>query len=244
GIPVPRPRMLSDIKEMQESAKLYNGEQLEELENLQMSVMKTNRPILYNRHMYYINYTEFGHPDPLYMNFIRDPVERFISYYYYMRSQNHTGVPNIESSTSVDECVSLGDPDCLPEKGQDFEFQLSYFCGHHPSCREVGNLDALQQAKYVAEKHYSVVGVLELWETSFKVLEHYLPRFFKYSKELIENLPRHMLQKNKGINRKPYSNLTEQTLRKAFKEDIEFYNFIKQRLYLQSKYIDISSSNH
>ena len=40
---------------------------------------------------------------------------------------------------------------------------------------------------YNVEKHYSVVGVLEEYEKTLKVLEHYLPRFFKGALDLYQS---------------------------------------------------------
>ncbi|CAL4164492.1 unnamed protein product, partial [Meganyctiphanes norvegica] len=215
---------------------LNSEEQMKEIKNIQKYTMNKKLPnkIIYNRHMYFINYTQFGLTNPIYMNFIRDPIERFISYHYFMRDTRHQPHQNIWSKLSVDECVQAQHWECLPEKGQSFELTLSYFCGHHQFCREVGNRDALQQAKYTVEKYYSVVGVLEEWTKSFKVLQHYLPGFFKSpSKTLNDYIAAGHSKANKGTNRKKVSESSKAALRKAFKEDMEFYDFIKQRLFLQ-----------
>lgn len=39
--------------------------------------------------------------------------------------------------------------------------------------------EALDRAKRAVESNYAVVGVLEDLNTTFSVLEHYIPRFFK-----------------------------------------------------------------
>ena len=38
---------------------------------------------------------------------------------------------------------------------------------------------ALQRAKYMTEYEYAVVGILEGWNATLAVLEHYLPAFFQ-----------------------------------------------------------------
>ena len=48
----------------------------------------------------------------------------------------------------------------------------------------IGNVEALQAAKYNLEKHYAVVGVLEELNKTLTVLEHYVPRFFKGAKDV------------------------------------------------------------
>lgn len=40
---------------------------------------------------------------------------------------------------------------------------------------------AMRKAKNNVEKHYAVVGVLEDFNKTFAVLEHYLPKIFKGS---------------------------------------------------------------
>jgi hypothetical protein len=56
------------------------------------------------------------------------------------------------------------------------EQQLTYFCGSAPECRQLGNLQALNMAKYNAEKYYSVIGLNENFDLSFALMELYLPR--------------------------------------------------------------------
>ena len=46
------------------------------------------RPFVYSRHQNFLDFSEF-YPDneqPIACTFVRDPVERQISWYYYMRS--------------------------------------------------------------------------------------------------------------------------------------------------------------
>ena len=43
---------------------------------------------------------------------------------------------------------------------------------------------ALRSAKDNVEKHYAVVGVLEDFNKTLTVLEHYIPRFFKGALDL------------------------------------------------------------
>lgn len=58
------------------------------------------------------------------------------------------------------------------------------------SFRPFNTVGVLERAKYAVESQYSVVGVLEDLNTTFSVLEKYIPRFFKgatevyYGKEL------------------------------------------------------------
>ena len=74
--------------------------------------------------------------------------------------------------------------------------QISYFCGHHPDC-DVYESDALfQRALTNFEKRFVVAGVLENFNQSIQVLEHYLPRYFKGLTNLLETNPE-LLQTNR-----------------------------------------------
>jgi hypothetical protein len=70
-------------------------------------------PSLYIRHQYFIDFHEHGKKRPLYINVIRDPVEKFRSFYYFIRNGNKEGdggdVPmsEIKRLTSIDECVKM-----------------------------------------------------------------------------------------------------------------------------------------
>ncbi|KAF4531805.1 hypothetical protein B566_EDAN014036 [Ephemera danica] len=49
-------------------------------------VSNLEAPGVYVKHVCYTNFTKYGFPDPIYMNIVRDPVERVISWYYYIRA--------------------------------------------------------------------------------------------------------------------------------------------------------------
>lgn len=50
---------------------------------------------------------------------------------------------------------------------------------HVLSNRIFGNQEGLQRAKEIVEKEFAVVGLLDEWNKTLTVLEHYIPRFFK-----------------------------------------------------------------
>ena len=53
---------------------------------------------------------------------------------------------------------------------------------------EYNNRRAINAAKANIEKHYSVVGVLEMMEDSIKVFEASLPQFFKGAMNAYKNI--------------------------------------------------------
>lgn len=98
---------------------------------------------------------------PLYINVVRDPIERLVSYYYFLRFGDdyrpglrrrkqgdkkvymwiwHTKhdwtvcvkpIDGLFVFQTFDECVSSGGSDCAPEK---LWLQIPFFCGHHSEC--------------------------------------------------------------------------------------------------------------
>ena len=54
----------------------------------------------------------------------------------------------------------------------------------------IGNIEALQAAKYNLEKRYAVVGLASDLETSLAVMEMYLPRYFSGAVSIYNRLPK------------------------------------------------------
>ena len=57
------------------------------LRNLTMrSLYKQEKPFAFLKHQNFLDFDEAGLDFPIYMNFVRHPVERIISWYYYVRA--------------------------------------------------------------------------------------------------------------------------------------------------------------
>lgn len=59
--------------------------------------------------------------------------------------------------------------------------------------RIFGSREGLNRAMQVVEKDFAVVGILEDWDKTLAVLEHYIPRYFKgatkmYQGKTLQNL--------------------------------------------------------
>lgn len=134
-------------------------------------------------------------PEPIYVNLVRDPVERVISWYYYVRApwyyvERKQVFPDLPLPDPVwlrkdfESCVLSGDRECKYLEGEthegigDHRRQSLFFCGHDEMCTPFNTLGALEKAKYAVEKHYAVVGVLEDLNSTLTVLEKYVPKFF------------------------------------------------------------------
>ena len=115
--------------------------------------------------------------------------------------------------------------------------QYNLFCGTMQFCREKDNPRVLSLAKTNAEKFYSVVGLTEDFTKTFRVLETFLPRFFLGATKIyLANYT------DLRVNTNTYEPITNSSRRKLMKTErmrmeLEFYDFIAQRLDKQYNYI-------
>lgn len=84
-------------------------------------------PFSFSKHSYFVNFEEFNVTNPIYINFIRDPIERVISWYYYTRQSWYLIHPNDEKQfrpmeadklspkslkMTFEECVLKAEEEC------------------------------------------------------------------------------------------------------------------------------------
>ena len=209
----------------------------------------------YSKHMNFLNFEEFNRTNPVYVNMVRHPVERVISWYYYQRQSSYIIYRDERNETvlkkkhydpafykrSYEDCFLQQLPEChypingsthLTHKGKSHTSQIAFFCGNQLICDVFGSREALELAKSNVEKYYSVVGVLELWNETLQTLEHYIPFFFKDAtkayKEIIGN---RIVNKNQSKPKVP--KFIKDAIAKNFTVELEFFEFCKQRLYKQ-----------
>ncbi|XP_076059452.1 uronyl 2-sulfotransferase homolog pip-like [Oratosquilla oratoria] len=198
----------------------------------------------YDQHFFFFNVTRHHYPSPIWINLIREPTDRFVSLFYYARSlkrwrsRTHhikelVVPPKSWFNKILDVCLVNGDPECFPARGQMRELQLTYFCGHHPGCMQIGNKGAMQRAKRHVEMYYSVVGLIEEFPLSMKVLQEYVPRF--WSNVTSSKLSTGKMKRNRASAHPDVSPDTLRRLRDLLREDLEFYSFVKQRLHKQAE---------
>jgi hypothetical protein len=101
-----------------------------------------------------------------------------------------------------------------------------------PECDNFGSEDGLKLAKSNVEKYYSVVGILEKWNESLEVMEHYIPRFFKNAGKTYHHYMKDKPRNKNNIKQKVSKEIKNQ-IGVNFTVEIEFYEFCKQRFYKQ-----------
>merc|ERR1711953_347681 len=125
----------------------------QELELIQ-NITRLKRPLLYIRHIYFIRFNAFGYRNPIYINIARDPVDLFISNYYYLRfgfssAKNGTNaanwkreMPDEKRNMTIDDCTKSENQECA----RPYSNLIPFFCGSSKICLKRGD-EALTIAK-------------------------------------------------------------------------------------------------
>ncbi|XP_026481327.1 heparin sulfate O-sulfotransferase-like, partial [Ctenocephalides felis] len=151
------------------------------------NVSKWNKlkPAFYHGHIAYLDFSRLGGPSsPLFINLLRKPLDRLVSYYYFLRNGDNFRPYLMRkkhgNKMTFDECVELKQPDCDPNN---MWLQIPFLCGHAAECWEPGSRWALEEAKRNLINNYFLVGLTEQLEDFIRILENSLPRIFKGATE-------------------------------------------------------------
>ncbi|XP_061635735.1 heparan sulfate 2-O-sulfotransferase 1 [Phyllopteryx taeniolatus] len=185
------------------------------------------KPGFYHGHVAYLDFSKYSvKGKPMYINVVRDPIERLVSYYYFLRfgDDYRPGLRRRKQGDKMtfDECVASGGSDCAPEK---LWLQIPFFCGHHSECWNVGSHWALEQAKYNLVNEYLLVGVTEELEDFIMILEATLPRFFKGATDLYKTGKKSHLRKTTEKKLPTRETVGKLQQSKIWKIENEFYEF-------------------
>ncbi|EDW76758.2 uncharacterized protein Dwil_GK19598, partial [Drosophila willistoni] len=158
---------------------------------------------IFIEHGNWLDFPGFKLPKPIYINLVRDPVDRVISWYYYIRGgyrnaifyrrfRDHPIKPEAFFKKNFNDCVRTGDPECqyIPnttnERTGNYMRQTLFFCGNERQCLPFNSPRSVQLAKMNVERDYAVVGSWEDTNVTLTVLEAYIPRFFKDIRKVFE----------------------------------------------------------
>lgn len=203
------------------------------------------KPALYHGHMAFLDFSRFQMPfKPIYINLVRKPLDRLVSYYYFLRYGDNYR-PNLVrkkagNKMTFDECVEEKQPDCDPKN---MWLQIPFFCGHAAECWDPGSEWALNQAKQNLVNEYFLVGVTEEMEDFIDLLEKSLPRLFKGFKEHYQHSNKsHLRQTSSKI---PPSDETIAAIKqsKIWKMENELYEFALKQFQFTRKKLTIPDKN-
>ncbi|XP_055683762.1 heparin sulfate O-sulfotransferase [Lutzomyia longipalpis] len=210
-----------------------------------ITAWKQMKPALYHGHMAFLDFSKFGMPiKPLYINLIRKPLDRLVSYYYFLRYGDNYR-PNLVrrkagDKITFDECVEQQMADCDPKL---MWLQIPFFCGHASECWEPGNTWALAQAKRNLVQEYFLVGLTEQMEEFISLLESALPRIFRGSLD-------HYVTSNRSHLRQTTSKIApnQGTVDKIQGSDVwkmenELYEFAAQQFHFMQKKMTLPGKN-
>lgn len=198
---------------------------------------KDMKPALYHGHFAFIDFSKFGVSKPLFINIIRKPLDRFISYYYFVRYGDNFRPYLVRrkagNTMTFDECVEKELPECDPNA---MWLQVPFFCGHAANCWKPGNKWALTEAKKNLVNNYFLVGVTEELEDFIAILEISLPRLFGGAVD-------HYTNSNKSHLRQTVQKdlPSEETIRKfkqstVWQMENEFYEFALDNFHFAKKH--------
>ncbi|RWS02414.1 uronyl 2-sulfotransferase-like isoform X1 [Dinothrombium tinctorium] len=224
------------------NSKIYNERMLNkhEQKRLVAEVMISPTPASFDRHIFFINFTEFNvNNPPSFINLIRDPTDRIISSFFYRREVAKRKIENKSLTTKpsefwmkkkFEECVTKSDPECTFISGSEQPTLLvPYFCGHHKRCTVLNDEWALHTAKKNIRKAYTVVGVLEYFELSLVVFEAKLNSFFKGVRTLYKQLG--AFHANSNPKKPRVSKAVKQILKNNLTAEYELYDFVLGKLF-------------
>lgn len=206
-----------------------------------VTTWKDKKPSLYHGHIAYIDFDKFGvKSKPIFINLVRLPLDRLVSYYYFLRYGDdfrpHVARKRKGNNMTFDDCITRGERDCDPNL---LWLQIPFFCGHAFECWVPGNSWALAEAKRNLISNYLLVGTTEHLHDFVAVLEQTLPRFFKGATTLYEEGSKSHLRKTYNKVEPSVESVARIQQSKIWQMEQDFYdfalnqfNFLKKQTFL------------
>lgn len=149
--------------------------------------------VVFERHIHYIDFAEFGRKQPIYMNMLRDPGSLRTSGFYFFRDCVCSGAAeptNVWCSahwdkksdefcaTTINTCYADFDV-CKATGHHVFGQPLNEFlCGTSDECQDFDSDRKTELAKHNLANKYSWVGILESLTNSLQLLQQIMPSFY------------------------------------------------------------------
>jgi len=200
----------------------------EELDWVQ-KLMQLPPQSLFQKHLYYLPIDRHGWKtgeDFRWITIMRDPVDRIASSYYFRQRVGPKWYFGAEFKGTLDECVIEKCPAVFEIADQEYaNWMTEWFCGVDEICSQRGD-QALALAK-ANLRTFSVVGLVQDLNGTFKLLERQLPSYFK---GLGQYFFKRNFHEHGSAKRWPKpNNQTLAFLRKRNSKDIELYTWVVDR---------------
>ncbi|XP_039265744.2 uronyl 2-sulfotransferase-like [Styela clava] len=208
-----------------------------EVETEMKKIAHLKPPSFYNRHIHFIDFEKHGIEQPIYINMIRDPIQRFSSQYNYMKYGDAIGkVSHPEHDLpDINDCVMQNISLC---NNTMFMFYTGlYFCGFEDICLHESRGRVELAKKHIDEK-YLAIGLTEEFEDTLKLFETMLPSYFRSAFKIWEQKSK-LWQKRTTTKRREI--LTEASIDKLknslLLDEYEVYNHGRKKFErLKKKY--------
>ncbi|CAH3160891.1 unnamed protein product, partial [Porites lobata] len=190
----------------------------------------SRQQMFFNSHFYFRKYLKISRVHT-YINQVREPVARFISHYAYMHNKRHRPPGRVQEMIDSGEWNDTIEQ-CFHKEGQGCKHNVMtrFFCGPELFCKN--NLTkALENAKLNIVNHYAVVGLLEHFHLTLKIIQKRLPCFLP----VIPTDPSFKLNQATTNTKTSVSEDMIEKIKGSNWADIKLYEFIKQVFWNQVK---------
>ncbi|CAH1772498.1 unnamed protein product [Owenia fusiformis] len=194
-------------------------------------VQSLTTPAFYVRHCKFINFTEYGFKQPLFIQMIRDPIKRAISHFYYTKWHFHL----MRDDATLDDCLQI-------QLQQNTSFNncnvVANFSWHSFCSASVLKEDrcSIAHVKTIMEKYYLFIGIMEHYEESTEALSKLLPHLFPSN---VTSEPKNSALKSTKHENPVPSATTLELLRQTLASEYIVYDFAKQLFYDKLKKLGI-----
>ena len=178
---------------------------------------------VYTGHFFFRNILKINRPYT-YINQLREPFDRILSHYVYMR--NSTSRPKAR----ISEMIAAGEynetlRECFEKqhRGCENNVMTHFLCGDESFC-STGSEKAIQRAKYNMLHYFAAIGLTEHLDLYLKVLRKRLPKYFRLS----QHLSREKWSGNAKLSA---------TVPEDLKAKIKTANFADYQIYEYAKYL-------
>lgn len=204
---------------------------LRHLKHARLTKETPHKTTIIHGHFAFVNFSLFGPSKPVYINTFRDPLDRIISNYYYVRFNRVAGAYSKKDKlASFEDCVLKGTWDCVGDGVR--SNQIRYYCGLDQFCGTATDR-ALNLAKHNVARYYMAVGPTEDLLGFFQLLEKLLPQVFRGALDIYrpDNSTKHLEKRashDKTRYRLPPAHVVEIMKTKYLNHEYDFHKFLLQ----------------